>query len=477
MNVMQPIKISFLLLVFFAKNIQAQNPFTTISLSNLDAFKDPGKNWVIASGAVADINKQHNLKPIKGEGIVVNNFDKNNWMHLVTKEEFGDIELELDFMMAKNSNSGVYLQGRYEIQLLDSWTRLNPTSSDAGAVYARWMPGKGTFEGTPPVMNVAKAPGLWQHLNIRFRAPRFNNNGEKIENARFEAVTLNGVLILEEIEVTGSTASHMFEGEQAKGPLVLQGDHGPVAFKNIRYRPLAEEPPGPPRDEYWIPKSKYWNTVDPIIVNPGAKPSFIKTFLMYGDQKLTHVLSVGNPNGVNYSYDVKQGALFQIWRGKFLDVTPAWRDRGGMQLGVPMGSVISFADAPAVAKLQDENAQWPGAVAFDDMDNKGYSLDKKRTPTFKYIFNNLTVSDSIAALENGEGLSRTITVDNASQDVYTRIIAGNKIENISGDLYAVDDKSYYIRIEKKYKPIIRKQGAQQEMIVKYASPVTYYIIW
>jgi hypothetical protein len=462
---------------FQISNAQSSNQFTTIPLNNLDAFKEPGKNWIIAADATADLNKPQDIKAAKGEGVIVNNFSKNKWMHLVTKEEFGDIELDLDFMMAKNSNSGVYLQGRYEIQLLDSWTRLDPTSGDVGGVYSRWTPEKGTFEGTAPVMNVGRAPGLWQHLNIKFRAPRFNDKGEKTENARFESVTLNGVLVQQEVEVTGRTASNMFEDEKATGPLILQGDHGPVAFKNIRYRPLEKDPPGPDRDEYWIPKSNYWNTVDQMTVEPGSKPSFIKTFLMHGDIKLTHVLSVGDPSQVNYSYDLKQGAIFQVWRGKFIDVTPSWRDRGGMQIAVPLGSVISLSDAPAVAKLQDENAAWPDSIPFDVMNNKGYSLDKKRSPTFKYIFNDINVSDSIVPLENGEGLARTISVANAAADIYTRIITGNKIENISGDLYAVDDKSYYIRIDKKYKPLVRKSGSQQEMIVKYSGPVTYSLIW
>jgi hypothetical protein len=458
-------------------NAQGTNSFNTISLNNLDAFKDPGNNWVIAADAIADMNKEQQMKPAKGQGVIVNDFAKKGRTHLVTKEEFGDIELDLDFMMAKNSNSGVYLQGRYEIQLFDSWTKLNPVSSDVGAVYSRWTAEKGTFEGTPPVMNVARAPGLWQHLNIRFRAPRFNEKGEKIENARFESVRLNGVLVQQEVEVTGSTASHMFEGEQTKGPLVLQGDHGPVAFKNIRYRPLVEESLGPKDHDSWIPGSKFWNTVDPIIVEAGSKPSFIKTFLMHGGKKLTHVLSVGNPSEVNYSYDVKQGALFQVWRGKFLDVTPAWRDRGGLQLGIPFGSVISLSDAPAVAKLQNENTAWPDSAAFDELNNRGYSLNNKRSPTFKYILNDIKVADSITALDNGGGLSRTLTIENPSEDIYIRLAVSNKIENIGADLFAVGGKSYYISVDKKYKPLVRTSGSQQEIIIKYTGPVTYSLIW
>ncbi|MBO9572628.1 MAG: DUF1080 domain-containing protein [Chitinophagaceae bacterium] len=479
MNFLKVIKFALPALFCFVIYTAKSQEFTNVSLNNLDAFREPGNNWVIAGDAVADYTRQHDIKAVKGEGVVVNNFTRNKQMHLYTKDEFGDIEIELDFMMAKNSNAGIYLQGRYEIQLLDSWMKLNPSCSDAGGVYLRWTPQRGEFEGTPPVMNVAKAPGLWQHLSIKFRAPRFNDKGEKIENARFTSVYFNGVLVQQEAEVTGPTGSGMYPDEKAKGPLVLQGDHGPVAFRNIKYREPVKPVPGPPRDEYWIPKSNYWNTVDPIIVTPGSKPAFIKTFLMNGDIKLTHVLSVGSPNEVNYSYDVKQGALFQVWRGKFIDVTPAWHDRGGMQLGIPLGSVISLSDAPAVAVLQNEKVAWPDSVSFDNMHNKGYVLDKKRTPTFMYTYDNLNVKDSIAIMENNEGISRTFIVDNAPDNSYCRLAEGSSIENIGGDLYAVNNKSYYIKIDKKYKPVIRQSGKGWEIIVKYIanSPVTYSLIW
>lgn len=448
-------------------NLQAQDG--AISLNDLDAFREPGKNWVIAGDAIADLNKQHDLRPLKGQGVAVNTGDKDNQMHLITKEEFGDLELSLDFMMARQSNAGVYLEGRYEIQLLDSWMKTDPTWSDVGAVYSRWTPEKGSFEGTAPYMNVARAPGLWQHLQIRFRAPRFDEKGAKTANATFESVYLNGVLIQQQVQTSGPTTSSIYQDEKAKGPLVIQGDHGPVAIKNISFRPLKDSASPP----------NYWNSVDPVTVEPGAKPSFIKTFLMHGDKKLTHVISVGNQNQVNYSYDVKEGALFQIWRGKFIDVTPAWRDRGESQLGVPMGSVISLSDAPSVAVLANEKAAWPDSVAFDTMHNKGYSLDKMRSPTFNYSIGAVNISDSITVTDNNQGINRTITAVAAPSNLYCRIVSGSAIENIAGDLYAVDGKNYYLRIDPKYKPVVRNVNGRQEMIVRYAagSPVTYSLIW
>ncbi len=169
---------------------------------------------------------------------------------------------------------------------------------------------------------------------------------------------------------------------------------------------------------------------------------------MNGDKKLTHVLSVSNPNQINYSYDLKQGEIFQVWRGKFINVTPSWRDRGGMQIAVPLGNVIRLTDAPPVTILSDEKSSWPDSVTFDSMDNKGYVLDKKRTPTFNYIVHGLNVSDSMRCERNNEGISRTIAVNNPSEIFDCRIAAANKIEHIGGDLYAVNDKSYYIKLRR-----------------------------
>jgi hypothetical protein len=449
---------------------QSSNVFKAISLNNLDAFREPGTNWVIASDAVADYTKPYDIQPVKGEGAIVNVFKKNKQMHLITREEFGDVEVDLDFMMAKESNSGIYLQGKYEVQLLDSWTNLNPGSGDLGGIYQRYSQQRGTYEGNAPLMNVAKAPGLWQHMKIKFTAPKFSSDGKKISNARFDEVTLNGIVIQQNAEVTGPTGYDISPDESSKGPLLFQGDHGPVAFKNIRYR----QP-----DTTSVKSENADEVINPILAEPAGKPLFIKTFLKYGDKKLTHVLSAGFPSKLNYSYDVKQGALFQVWRGSFIDLTQAWFDRGEEQLGVPTGSVTILSDAPSMAILADENAPWPDSIAFDDMNNHGYVLNKQRSPTFMYSMKGFEVRDSIVAAENGENITRTFTVDNAPQNLYCRIAAGNNIEKATDDLYTVNSRSYYIKADKKYQPIIRKTSSSQELLIKYGSagPVTYSIIW
>ena len=454
---------------------QEQPGFTSISLNNLDVFANPGGNWSVASDAVADINKEGDLKPVAGTGVLVNTVSKKNRAHLVTKESFGDVELELDFMMAKNANSGIYLQGRYEVQLFDSWTTLRPTFSDCGGIYQRWddkRPGanKG-FEGTAPLVNVARAPGLWQHLKIKFRAPRFNEKGEKVTNARFEAIYLNGVLVQQQTALTGPTRSPLFEKENAAGPLMIQGDHGNVAIRNIQYRSLTTANNTPEKV----------NIVNPIIVHPETRPYLLRSFLSYGKKMITHAISVGNPNGVNYSYDLKTGALLQVWRGQFADATDLWHERGEpYQRIVPLGSVITLSDAPAVASLADAaNTAWPSTVSFDDVQNKGYTLDAGRAPSFRYNINDAHITDKIS-VPNASGIVRELMIANPSANLYHRIAVAKKIEQIKKGFYAIDDKSYYISIDEKLEPFIRRAGANQELLVpinKAGVAVTYSLIW
>ena len=88
----------------FSSFSQQQKSVSVIPLNNLDAFQQSGKNWIISSDAGADFNKEGEIHSISGTGAVVNMVSPKNHSHLITKESFGDIVLELDFMMAKNSS-------------------------------------------------------------------------------------------------------------------------------------------------------------------------------------------------------------------------------------------------------------------------------------------------------------------------------------------------------------------------------------
>jgi hypothetical protein len=158
--------------------------------------------------------------------------------NLVTEEKFGDIELYLEFMLAKGSNSGVYLHGLYEVQVFDSYGSTEPVkSSDGGGIYHRWINNQGVG-GSAPRLNASRMPGQWQSYYILFQGPRFDGSGKKTANAKFLRVIYNGTMVQEDVEVDGPTRAAMDIAEAATNPIMLQGDHGPVAFKDIYWRPL-----------------------------------------------------------------------------------------------------------------------------------------------------------------------------------------------------------------------------------------------
>ena len=140
----------------------------------------------------------------------------------------GDGIIELEVMVPKGSNSGIYLQGEYEIQVLDSYGRAKMGGGDMGAIYG----------AKPPKLNACRKPGEWQTYEIHFKAPKFDAKGKKTANARIEKVLLNGKLIQEKIELRGPTPGGVNGKEKPQGPLMFQGNHGPVAYRNITVKPL-----------------------------------------------------------------------------------------------------------------------------------------------------------------------------------------------------------------------------------------------
>ena len=154
---------------------------------------------------------------------------------IMTKEEFGDVQLHVEWATPKEvkgegqgrGNSGVYLQGRYEIQVLDSYHNKTYFNGQAGAFYGH----------NAPLVNASRKPGEWQTYDILFHPPKSSADGKAIPGSF--TVLHNGVLVLDHIPVTGeATTAANFQGIAPKGPLVLQ-DHGnPVRYRNIWIRKL-----------------------------------------------------------------------------------------------------------------------------------------------------------------------------------------------------------------------------------------------
>jgi hypothetical protein len=215
-----------------------------LSAEGPGAWNKPAREWVSAGDAVLDPKDPRRLLPRAGKGVLVNG-PEGRARDLVTKRAFGDLAAHVEFVIPKGSNSGVKLMGLYEVQIFDSHGKKKDlTGSDCGGIYPR-AELKPRYhhidEGVPPRVNAARPAGGWQTLDLVFRAPRFDDEGKKVANARFVKVVLNGVVIHEDVEVKTPTGHAWHDKEVARGPLLLQGDHGPVAFRNVRVRPLPAQ--------------------------------------------------------------------------------------------------------------------------------------------------------------------------------------------------------------------------------------------
>lgn len=214
----------------------AETEKTALTGSDLEAWRAPHGQWQVMDDVRAGGEGGRMLLGSAGQGVIVNG-PTGRTSNLLSKLEHGDVEAHIEFMVPKGSNSGVYFQARYEIQILDSWGVEHPKHGDCGGIYERWKDNRG-YEGRPPRVNASREPGQWQSFDVVFRAPRFDAAGRKIANARFVKVVHNGTVVHENVEVTGPTRASTFGDEKALGPLMLQGDHGPVAYRNLWLKPV-----------------------------------------------------------------------------------------------------------------------------------------------------------------------------------------------------------------------------------------------
>lgn len=210
--------------------------------------QDPSKLHEWQTALAISVNPQDNRFFVieAGKGIFVNG-KTGRTQNLVSQQKFADIEAHIEFTVPHKSNSGIYLMGLYEVQVQDDFGTKDLLFSTCGGFYARkiwdgieldWQRKGKWIDGTPPLVNACKRPGVWQTFDVKFRAPRFNSSGRKIQNAKFIEVKHNGILIHKNVEMLGPNSAHMPIVEAPKGPLMLQGDHGPVAYRNVRIRPL-----------------------------------------------------------------------------------------------------------------------------------------------------------------------------------------------------------------------------------------------
>lgn len=193
--------------------------FNGSSLENWESVNGSSAEWVLEDGYMT-------VQPGSGD--------------IKTRQDFKDIQLHIEWRAPEEidgegqgrGNSGIFLQERYELQVLDNWD--NPTYSNgmAGSIYKQHI----------PLANPAKRPGEWQSYDIFFQSPVFDDDGE-VENPARITVLLNGVLVQNNVEIFGDTeyiGPPSYESHDAAG-IRLQDHSNLVSFRNIWVRELDEE--------------------------------------------------------------------------------------------------------------------------------------------------------------------------------------------------------------------------------------------
>lgn len=139
----------------------------------------------------------------------------NQGVDIITEREFGDFELHIEYLVPEDSNSGIYLRGRYELQIIDSLGKTYSYPAENGALYNQKCVD----------VEASKPAGEWQTLDATLKGMVLT-------------VFLNGAKIHDNVTIEGPTGGHLADDDPPRGPIMLQGDHGPVQFRNIRLREL-----------------------------------------------------------------------------------------------------------------------------------------------------------------------------------------------------------------------------------------------
>jgi hypothetical protein len=584
------------------------------TLDNLSLFKNPSSNWQRTS-----------------EGLLVCELKNGSFKasdNLITLMEHGDLDLSLEVMIPKGSNSGIYLQGRYEIQVFDSWGKALPSFDDAGGIYQRWDEKRGKnkegFEGHAPRFNAVKAPGLWNKVEISFQAPRFDANGNKTTNAKMLKVTWNGVVIHQNVELFGSTRAAAFQDEKPLAPLMFQGDHGPVTYRNIRITKLGNAsvkivPPVQYKiyenaftrekkgDIQTVPKEKDLSTLTPVKVGEtelidvsvsrrgtqyyvitgsfevsknnvylfkgnyhgyanvlidnelvlsdvdvpwygmsfneevlGKKrleagkhtfrigythrdwernvrafglsvkaegegegwqtlhdkksemefsktvmnevyltnqPIFQRSFVVFDGSKRTHAINVGFPQGVHYSYDTKSGSLLNVWRGRFINTTEMWHDRGGEQTAEPLGMSQQMTGLFPLIDKMNLSPVSPSSLRYEGM--QLVDIDGQKIPQYILKLGNLVLKDWSQPSPNNQGMTRNLSFSEIPADKRILLAHAKKgIKKVSEGLYAIDDAAYFIKISSPNAPVIVEKEGQQWLVSDIKNTLfTYQIVF
>jgi hypothetical protein len=224
--------------------------------------------------------------------------------------------------------------------------------------------------------------------------------------------------------------------------------------------------------------------MEPLIsVQPTREPEIVRSFMNHEGKKKTHVLSVGYPAGISFSYDLNQGALLQVWKGAFLNTTDMWFERGEPQTASPMGAAIVLPGRSPLALLDNASDPLPNTLNdHTEIVYKGYTLDERRNALFAYELKGMSFTDQFIPEMTGQSLVRNLKwmAMPAGKTLVLRLASGSIITPLGNNTYAVGDQQYYIQLLGSIKPEIADVNGRKELLLKPATGTTqvqYSLIW
>lgn len=215
-----------------AEKLQAKEPEVVRPFNgeNLDGWSLSGyvkrSHWQVGKAKVDPNDPKKLIVEPGGDELVSAGIVGAN---IHTDQKFGDTVIELEVMIPAESNSGIFVMGEYEVQILDDpdADAQSPGDMDNGAIVTVSAPRK----------LVQLEPGRWHRYVIEYQAPRFDPLGAKTLDAQIRKVAIDGQVVQADVNVPNVTASNLTGEEHTEGPLMLQGAEGPVAFRNITITP------------------------------------------------------------------------------------------------------------------------------------------------------------------------------------------------------------------------------------------------
>jgi hypothetical protein len=547
--------------------------YTPLPLKDLSAFENKAPNWSVQSGITVNPIATAKPKLTSGEGVLIG----TPGSIITSKVKAGDLRLSVEFMVSPGAEGYVILPGNQKVLIADNGRGTETNSLTSGYI------------GQFPTQNAAKAPGLWQSLELAYDAavPLLPNS------ARLNKLSLNGVTVLETVYLPVANPI-------TTEPISFEVKKGTIAFRNIGYQLLASRKPLTLENLTYKVFSDKWDSktyekvshegkgaaltqevtngmrefhlfyegdidateagdyifttiyqgnvfsldvdgknvintgesssqenhsgtvalsqgkhkfklhysrfpwrqpalglrvekagIRPydlhalsslpepepkpyISVTPDMQPEMVRSFIQLDGEtaKRTHCISVGSPQGWNYTVDLSRGALLQAWRGQFANVTEMWYERGEPQLLFPAGLTVPVSGKSSLAVLENATSVWKDS---SDINFLGYKLDAQGIPAFRYAIGSATISDKLVSGNNG--ITRNFQVEGTPKgNVFALLGSGKDIVLIEKGLYQIDNR-YYIRLDKKTKVILRPSGDGKELILPVSGTTSYTMFW